>query len=273
MNCYATLPMLKARLGITDTGADADLLAHLEAASRQADNHCGRRFWSEAGARYYSAQDALRLELPDDLLSLTELARDASHDGTYGEIWTAADYLLTPLNGAIKWTALPTLANGLQFEARGRIGEARLTGVWGYGDGARADPWDALGLTVSVADGLAATVTPSADGLAAGQTIRVGAEQMYVSAATAGTGRAATVARGVNGTTPAAHGATAAMSASYPPMVAHAALWLAARHWSAGDKGHLAQEQLGDGRWVFSTAADEKAMLDVWLAGYARIAV
>ena len=69
--------------------------------------------------------------------------------------------------------------------------------------------------------------------MAAGQTLRIEAEQVFVRAVD---GQNLTVVRGVNGTTPVAHAdGTDIYAYRYPPEVAEATLFTAARLWKQKD--------------------------------------
>lgn len=98
-NLYATVPALKARLGITDTDDDASLGALLEGVSRAIDRHCFQSFYLETTdtTRLYTATRAEAVFL-DPFVSLTSLATDDELDRTYATTWATADYDLAPAN-------------------------------------------------------------------------------------------------------------------------------------------------------------------------------
>lgn len=99
---YATVPDLKAYLGITDTTEDALLLDALLTASRSVDHLCSRRFYPDlaATARVYVPRDYSTVVV-DDFWTTTGLVikTDSAGDGTYATTLTAADYVLEPYNG------------------------------------------------------------------------------------------------------------------------------------------------------------------------------
>lgn len=235
---YATVAQLKAELGQTaaDTVDNGRLLRKLEATSRAIDGAsmgCGREFYIVTEARYFTASHSDRL-LVDDLLVVTELATDEDGDGTYETVWTASDYLLDPANSWPKWMVKVHPAGGYSFPLVER--GVRITGQHGYGDGESAAPYEASGATVTVADAVATTVTVSDQSLlAVGQTILVESEQMYVTALADGTPDTATVKRGVNGTTAAAHNAKPASIYRYPDPIREACLIQASRLFKRGD--------------------------------------
>jgi hypothetical protein len=224
-NLYASLTRAKLELGITAATDDALLMMLLAAASRKVEFTCGRTFYAETAIRYFRPERADEL-LVGDLLALTELATDEDSDLDYDYVWTSGDYLLEPANGYPKWK-IAVHPDGDYAFPKGLARAARVTGSWGYGDGLRAAPWDSAGITGTVETAGGTTLTLSAAGLEAGQTILVESEQMYVSAVSDGETHTATVERGVNGTTAAAHAAAAVAVAAYPEAARAATIWLA----------------------------------------------
>lgn len=103
-NGYTTLDAVLAELGISDADDDVRIDAAINAASRQIDAHCGRRFWqdSEVKVREYHADDAYHVEV-DDISTTTGLivAIDEADDGTFSTTLTSGtDFVLHPLNAA-----------------------------------------------------------------------------------------------------------------------------------------------------------------------------
>jgi hypothetical protein len=95
-NGYATLNEVKAALRISDAIDDTILELSIEAASREIDGYCERRFYQTTGTAVYIPQDSFTCEI-DDLVTLTSLK--SSPDGTgYTQTWTASDYQFEPLN-------------------------------------------------------------------------------------------------------------------------------------------------------------------------------
>lgn len=133
---YATVPELKARIGITDAVDDTTLNAVLEATSRGIDNYCGRFFYqtSAATARYYTALDDDSV-LIDDCVSLSAVATDADGNRVYEYTWASTDYDLLPENaaaGSEPYTEIATSPLGnYSFPVGVRKG-VKLTGVWGW---------------------------------------------------------------------------------------------------------------------------------------------
>ena len=240
-NAYADLATLKspAVLNVPDGTHDERLLGMLDVASRWIDGYCGRHFWVDHGERLFDGTGKASMTLPD-LVSASEVSvREASGEWA---AWPSGDWLLYPLNAA------PTVPGGRPYtrmllasgaHRRFPLSRAgvRISGVWGYGD-VRED----TGLQVSGNAQLAvddATVTVSGAGgavsvLSAGNTIRIGDEQMYVHGVVedAQGMLTLTLQRGVNGTAAATHAVGAPVSVyRYPKGVAEACLLQAAVWW------------------------------------------
>lgn len=105
-NGYATLAQVKSRLSVpTATTTDDTLIEEaIESASREIDNHCYRRFYTDASATarvYYPTKSAL--VAIDDFYTATGLVikTDTAGDGTYATTWASTDYELHPLNGIV----------------------------------------------------------------------------------------------------------------------------------------------------------------------------
>jgi hypothetical protein len=105
---YATLALLKTRLGILDTNDDAALTNALGAASRDIEGWCGRQFndYGTESARIYYPDDLVTVSVDDFQSSAGfALAVDFSNSGTYGTTITSSNYQLEPLNGVVDGTA------------------------------------------------------------------------------------------------------------------------------------------------------------------------
>ena len=245
MNCYQNSAAVKTALGISGTTQDANVLEILKVVSREIDTFCRRFFYSKSATLTMdgTAEDTL---LIPDLLSLTGVAVDDDADDVFDdETWAATDWLLSPYDYFPK-TMLKAHPGGDYGLAEG-VARYQLTGVWGYGDGEGADPWETTSVTATVATAAGTTLTLSAEGvIEAGQTIQVGTEQMFVTAATSDDSCEATVVRGVNGTTAAAHTAAAIATAKYPWMVRRCALHLAVETYEALGKDGISYEMVGE---------------------------
>lgn len=104
-NGYATAAELRAHFGDTGTALDSDRVDRvIEAASRQIDAYCGRKFWLDPTptVRLYSPDDAYEAVVAD-IGSTTGLAiaTDSGEDGGWATSWAASDYQLEPLNGDV----------------------------------------------------------------------------------------------------------------------------------------------------------------------------
>jgi hypothetical protein len=136
-NAYATLAELKTEIGISDSTDDGALELALDTASRWLDEKCGWRFFTTGTdeSRYYTAEHAHRLAVPEGLISLTTLACDQDGDRTYEETWTVTtDYDLTPDNAALDgepYTHIEIAPLGRYGFSKWRKG-VKLTGKFGY---------------------------------------------------------------------------------------------------------------------------------------------
>ena len=141
-NGYATLAEFLSRYvpaAPTNTARDATIEATIQAVSRAIDNLGPRRFWLNAAdaleTRYYTAEDAEKLWLPDDLVSLTSLATDEDLDGTYEVVWTASDYRLGPPNAALDgwpYNQIKRRPLGLYYFPVGVEDGVKLVGRFGF---------------------------------------------------------------------------------------------------------------------------------------------
>jgi hypothetical protein len=271
MNCYCTLAEVKELVNLTDSSRDWDLLRVIEAVSREIEGPAGarRRFWLIIEDRYFEWTPRQENELLiDDLVELGRakigdvegvdeseaVLADTKRDGLYtGQAWEIGrDFVLEPAGGWPK-TALLRLDWGRYPLQEGRR-MYRITGTWGYGDGLKASPWKATGVTgtVETADGLELEL--SADGaVKVGHTIKLGNEQMFVEGVTVVEGEGeepdtatATVRRGVNGTIGEVQAAAAVRIAEYPMEVVRACLYFAAEAWNLNAYAGVDRETVGE---------------------------
>ena len=226
-NLYVNLADCKRDIGLksTDTTRDAWLLALLDAASRVADSYTERTFYIWEGQRTYKTIGDTKVLWVPDLFSHTALTVEAV-------AWTEnTDYELEPLNETPK-LAVRSI-KGTVFGARE---EVKITGNWGYDE-------KIVGTGVDIPSaGLIATATGLAvdAGLGvnfkAGDTIRVGSEQMYLPSVG---GDTLNLERGVNGTTAATHAAgTAIKRYEYPSEVRQAVVTQVMRLFRGRDAAH-----------------------------------
>lgn len=108
VNGYATLAQVRLELGGTyavgDTSDDSMIELSIEAASRQIDGYCDRRFWQDSTvtAREFFADSPACCEV-DDISTATGLIvkLDDAGDGTFGTTVTVStDFILLPVNAA-----------------------------------------------------------------------------------------------------------------------------------------------------------------------------
>lgn len=137
-NGYCTLDELRGWVGITDSTDRTDdfrLELAIEAASRQIDRHCHRRFYPDTAdaTRYYTARYSDWLRVPD-LISVTTLATDPDLDRDYDDTWATTDYLLEPANAATDsepYTAIrKTALGGYDFPLDAKA--VKIVGKFGW---------------------------------------------------------------------------------------------------------------------------------------------
>lgn len=155
---YATVPMLKSRLGgINDALDDFELHAACFAASRVIEQYCQRTFWRTAAAtvRTLEVTDLWRVCTPafHDIVSVSALATDSTGDGVYETSWSSTDYQLYPTETfgpeTRPYTEIRAIA-GRCFPAPyapGRLDRVQVTGVWGW----PAVPWSIRQATLILA--------------------------------------------------------------------------------------------------------------------------
>lgn len=237
LNTYGELAEIKSRLGIAGNSGDQALWMALHAASRDVDAFCNRRFYVEHAARCFDVASPEGFVVPD-LVSVSSMTEDADRDRIYEIERTRTDYILYPLN------AEPDSHSGRPYNlvradpagprpafTTGRIA-VRVEGLWGYRAHAvnLNSPTDFNGVITVTSDVIPVT---DRDPVAAGQTLRIESEQVFVRAVD---GHNLTVVRGVNGTAPVAHeDGTAVHAYRYPPEVVEATLVLAAQLWKRKD--------------------------------------
>jgi len=274
MNCYATLTDVKANLDESTTDYDALLLRLLKSVSRQIDNATGgRHFYVWSGAKKFDTQYGSHLFIPD-LLSASAVATDTDQDGAFDdETWVeGTDYNFFPYNSFPKQEIKLTSYGNYGFASLNRA--IQITGMWGYGDGIRATPYDTITPTITVvgATTTLGTVTATTD-LVVGQTLLLSTEQVFVSAIPTST--TLTITRGVNGTTAADHPALTAINIyRYPEDISDLCAYWAAGAFKARDRGDLVSETIGDwsGAWGRSDK-EANVCINRILSPYERLAV
>jgi len=139
LNGYGTLEEFISRYDIdgTDAARDTTIEGTIQAVSRLIDIMTVRRFFVNASdeTRYYTAEEADELSLPDGLVSLTTLATDNDQDGTYECTWSATDYKLGPPNSALDgwpYNIIRRTPWGLYVFPAGLQDGVKLVGKFGF---------------------------------------------------------------------------------------------------------------------------------------------
>ena len=206
MNAYNDLTRVKYNLfegSTTVTTWDTDLLAWLVTASRLIDKHCERYFYVETATKYYDGSGSSLFI--DDLLNITTLKLDEDGDGTFESTMATTDYILYPLNRIAKDMIKVSHNGNYASFASGIKKGVEIVGSWGFGDALSTTPYVDSGTDVNDANVTATVTTITVDDgtkFAAGQTILIDSEQMYIESISS---HVLTVKRGVNGTTAATH--------------------------------------------------------------------
>ena len=241
---YGDLTKLKDDSVLKDPAAGSDdddeLFELLLAVSDWVDHYCNRHFYLRDESLLFDGTGGDRLLVPD-LVGVRELAQADAEGRQFGTVWDPGDYRLLPHNAAPlqPWGHPYGAIRARTHRGRGfEAGEAnfRVRGLWGYR--CFAEP---SGAALSAQLGAGASSITVSDGaqLRVGQTALLGdaddgkavnAEQVLI---TAIDGNDLSVARGLNGTTAAAHdsGDTVRIL-RWPPSVERAALIQAARIWT-----------------------------------------
>ena len=229
-NLYADIAMFTRRYAHDSalTATDlAEVLRVLNDGARRVDDYCDRHFYSELATHVYDGNGKTQLWLPDDLLSVTTLKADGDGDGTY-EISLAVntDYWLWPDNSTPKVRIDINPESSLISSWPVGRRRVQIVGEWGYTNTTEL----VASVTTEVLDAseTGVDVTAGTD-FAAGQTILVESEQMYIASIATNT---LTVVRGVNGTTAATHVTSSVIRRYvYEEAVVGAALMWAGRLW------------------------------------------
>jgi hypothetical protein len=135
-NGYTSLKEYKARFydeGQGDTKDDAAIESVIESVSRTIDGVCWQRFFStsENETRYFTAEFASWLRLPERIISVNTLKTDNDNDRTYENTWTNTDYDLLPYNATLdgepyRWIEVtpngdyqfPTVPKGVEISGK-----------------------------------------------------------------------------------------------------------------------------------------------------------
>lgn len=232
MNWYTTIAALRERVQMTRTDADAQITGIIENVSRQIDLWCGRHFYVRQRTWYWGyaypyidpRDGAL---LTPDIISLASLKTDTAGDRTYATTWAPTDYDLLPGDAPYEDPPSPywkiaravggdygflTSPRSIQAVGKGGYYEVLERSAATVGTGGITDSATTLPLS---------SVTP----IEVGMTLLIDTEQLFVTALDATpTPDVATVVRGVNGTTAAAHLEGAAIDVYTYPVVGESCL-------------------------------------------------
>lgn len=136
-DCYCTLSDLKTALAIEDIQDDIGLEAAILTASRMIDDYTGRFFYRNGTTaapvtRFFTAPDSYFCAV-DDFVSLNEVATDDNFDQTYTTIWAVSDFLVEPVNNALRgWPFSRLIAIDSYIWPYNLPQSVRVKGVWGY---------------------------------------------------------------------------------------------------------------------------------------------
>lgn len=239
---YVTLESMRLRLDIQsgDTGDDPTLRAVIEAASRKFEGMCGgRRFQPYAATMTYTATDSGEVEV-DDLLSVDAMQ-------VSGVAYTG--YELEPVNAPYNREPYTLVVGDIPTSRRA----VQITGTWGY--------WlelETVGATLAagLSDSATAVTVTSGAAFERLQTLRIGAEDLYVTGINVNT---LTVQRGQNGTAAASHSSGEVIQVyRYPAQAVEATALLAARQYRRSDAplGVVGSDALGTAQRISSREND-----------------
>lgn len=239
-NWYVTRNALKTSLGMlgTATAKHDELDDVIEAVSRLIDDYLGFHAFPASGTRYYTPTESNRLYLDFPLVNVDAI-QTTSDGSTYGTTMTTLDYFLRPYNATEMSPTQPwweieinenTTSTGGVFPTGIQRG-VRVLGTWGYFD-------EREEVTVSPASGVSINATQTTMQLTnssllyAGQTIRMGTEQIFLTSVpktngsdTATNSDVVTGIRARNGTTGATHSSNSTVSIYRYPIIGQAALY------------------------------------------------
>ena len=250
INAYSDLTTLKSSgvLNISGTTYDTRLREILETVSRSIDRYCNRLFFVLVETRKFDGDGKDKLNVPD-LISVTTLKTDDNKDRTFETTWATTDYLLYPTNasptkvwGRPYTRVLADIEAGNKSRFPSGMQAVEINGTWGYreitedsgSDINKAGGYTATDIALTVDDGTKFGV---------GQTIQIGAEQLYITGIST---NILTVTRGANGTTGAAINDNDDVNIyRYPATVSQASLIQASRLWKRKDSGFSSRVGMG----------------------------
>ena len=241
-NWYCTRNLLKDAINLpaSSTGDHDQLDMSLETGSRQVDDWIGYHIYPAIETRYLRARNTTCLRLDKPLISITTFRTDAGEDTSYESTWATTQYDLAPYGATYESPPQPywdieiraSSTNVLPVGIRRGV---ELTGVWG-----QYNVRDVSTATLS-ADANATALTLTLNGATAlqvGQTIRMGTEDMFVTATPASSTGAhtsgITVERGRNGTSGTTHSSATGIEIYRYPIAERAVLYQAQQDFRRG---------------------------------------
>ena len=256
---YATLDYVKGSGGLNISGSTSNqrLLRLIESVSGTLETYTRRHFNTITATRYFAGNGKIRLLFPEwDIVAITTLKEDDNGNNTYSVTWSSTDYELWPYEanptGKIQ-ISRPYEAIEVNLRSNGSQdvflkGQKRyeIIGKFGYWE------WpNDVGTDLSSSDTMSSSDTTFRDTSTAfapstkievGMTIKMGTEQMYVTARDSSVGGTYTVIRGVNGTDQAAHTPSTDIQAYiYPSPIVEATLEQTSRLWTRRGQGYANQ--------------------------------
>lgn len=135
---YITLAELRAYMGITVDGDDAELEDAIASVSREIERHCGRQFnRADTASQRLFVPTAPTWAYVDDIHSTTGLVVEVDETGSGSwSTWDADAYQVEPLNGTVEgqdgWPYYKITALDGCFPRCGRRATLRVTAQWGW---------------------------------------------------------------------------------------------------------------------------------------------
>jgi hypothetical protein len=271
-NSYIDLQTLKGEGGFdlaTGTAYNIRLRSLAEHVSEQIDRWCNRHFYYRVQTRTFDGDGSTSLLVPD-LISVSSIKEDSNEDGTFDTTWSSTDYILYPQNVDPTSTGgfsrpynqlqVSQKSNGTQdFFEKGQA-NYQIEGTWGfqkisYDSGLNGTLANATATSLVLSGAVTGTIEP-------GHTCLIEDELVYVTN-TAGT--AATVVRGINGSTAAAHANQDVNVITYPGPVIEAVFTQVGRIWRRKDSafgGSVGFPETGQfGPWIGGLDPDVKTLI------------
>ncbi len=261
---YTTRAQFKRVIMDTTTVTDKDDLIDevIASASEFIEEYTDRVFIPWTGTKEFDYQTPGKLWLGTDLISATPTITCAGGDRTIA----SGDYFLYPLNALdrnkpYEWIEILRTDTYFSYDDT-RQSDITVAGKWGYCEITKALTTINEGAEYSSSD---TTLTVTSGTLVeVGLTLLIDTEQLFVENIATNN---ATVIRGVNGTTAAAHANGATVSGVYPPMqIRQATNALAARAFMRGSSQWTDRALQGETSFSYYKAmpAEVKAMLNLF---------